>query len=533
MNANKSQIVLNLSLCYWLVGCFSSETPDRLSIPAAFEVTEIGAYDWSGNQTPLDAIARKPKIVLKISEKAQESNQPAMLIRGRAEEQLRQDLEEAPLRNSNETRAVACEVGYRDSEIVLVPSDLLERGQSYTVALAGWARSATGKRLNQDATSFVAEVTVSTDFALGAQAIGSWPPDGAAAVAPNLDFAAIAFDGEVHGAEQATWLEDAAGLAVPASVTVRSCEQVGWSSGTCAVIVPSAPLAQSAQYRLVVGSLVSDGRGAPVEQWSAQFTTGAAVDLTPPRWQVNRCAQDEQEIAVGCSLTDDQSVAVRVQPDEPIRVQISAGQKRASAVSPRSETALLLQDLGADEPVDLRVQAVDYAGNLTNALFTLRTRPPQPKVSIAEIRADPRGPEPDQEFVELLNWGDHVIDLKGFSLSDDPYKAGQIIGQSALIYPGSRALLVSDDFDPDNVLDESPPPGTTLVHVGSALTGDGLSNAGKPLFLRDPNGARISSAPATPKPEPGVCIVRAVEDQRDGSPRAFAYDPQGGCTPGR
>ena len=44
-------------------------------------------------------------------------------------------------------------------------------------------------------------------------------------------------------------------------------------------------------------------------------------------------------------------------------------------------------------------------------------------VVLTEVRADPDGPEPDQEYVENLNASDTPIDLTGFQISDDASRA--------------------------------------------------------------------------------------------------------------
>jgi hypothetical protein len=534
MKTNKAKTVLLFSIGGFLLGCMASEAaPDGISFSAAFEVSELDLYDWAGRRTPEDAIARRPKIALKTGEKADGSDQPALLISGVADQQLLEDLRQSPLRARHRDRVVACDVEYRDHEIVLVPIRPLVSGASYTIAVAGWARSTNGKRLKGDGSPFTAELTVSPDANAGAQVVNSWPAAGTVAVAPNLDFAALAFDGEVTGVEQALWLEDQGGKAVPAAVRARPCEQIGWHGAQCAVIVPETSLAVNARYLLVVGTDVRDARGAPVGDWSAEFSTSGEKDLAPAHWQLGRCAIDEQATPVGCALIDEQSVILRVQTDKPARLQLIAGEHREYAVLLRAEALVSLRGLKADEPLAVEVHTVDFAANRSVSRFTLRTRAALTKLSIPSGRGDPRGPEPHQEFIELFNWGEIPVDLEGFSISDDPYKLGQTIDRSVLIQPGSRVLLVSDAFDPDSALDDAPASGTTLVRVGSALTGDGLSNVGKAIFLRDPSGNRVSGAPATPKPEPGLCTVRVVDDPRDGSSGTFAYDPNGRCTPGR
>jgi hypothetical protein len=156
-----------------------------------------------------------------------------------------------------------------------------------------------------------------------------------------------------------------------------------------------------------------------------------------------------------------------------------------------------------------------------------------PKLSITEIRTDPLGPEPAQEFVEVMNYGTEQIVLAGFTLSDTVSEPGHPLTTPIALYPGARALLVADTFDADAPLDAPVPAGALLVRVGKSLGTSGLSNAGEPLFLRDPLGRRVSAAPAAKAPRAGACLQRISTDMRSGETGAFGYDGDRDCTPGR
>jgi len=155
------------------------------------------------------------------------------------------------------------------------------------------------------------------------------------------------------------------------------------------------------------------------------------------------------------------------------------------------------------------------------------------KLSIAEVRADPLGPEPAQELVELLNYGTVPIALDGLSLGDRLDAVAPPISTTALLGPSARALLVADAFDGHEPSELQPPAGALLVRVGTSLASGGLRNSGEALYLRDPAGHRLSASPAHPSPRPGVCIVRSDDaDMRSGAPSAFVRDPDDSCTPG-
>lgn len=525
-------IILIVALGWWSESCIANRKIDDVSTPDEFKVEKLSIYDWSGRPCPKEAIARRVTIELKTSQTVDGANHPALLFAGATDDELFEDLTQAPLRMSDLQREVESDIRYLEDRITITPRDPLEADSIYTVAVAGWAQSTSEQDLNGDGSPFVGELTVSRKDDAGASAVASWPADGTAGAAPNLDFAAVQFDGEISGAEKGVWLQDPEGLSWPASVDLAPCRQIGWSDGQCAIIAPAANLAPDTDYKIVVGSKVRDARGAPSGLWSADFHTAAEADRESSSWLPMHCYADELAVEAGCALIDDRSITLRILADEPVRLRLKAPQNINYAVAPRGEAQLIARDLPPDSRVNLELIAADLAGNQTTAQLDLRTASPLAKLSITEVRADPFGPEPAQEYVELLNWGDTPVDLQGYSISDDPDDVGKSVAQSVLVHPGARVLLVSDRFDPDDPRDDAPPPGAALIRIGSSLASAGLSNSGEPLFLRDPSGKRISAAPASPRPRSGVCIVRVAEDMRDGSDGSFAYDPDNHCTPG-
>jgi hypothetical protein len=178
------------------------------------------------------------------------------------------------------------------------------------------------------------------------------------------------------------------------------------------------------------------------------------------------------------------------------------------------------------------VLAIDASGSPQEERFSVRTASDLAALSISEVRANPLGSEPAQEYVELWNFGARPLPVQGFSISDAPDEPGTRIVPDAILPPGARALLVSDAFDSTSDTDVRPAPGAILLRVGPTVTRAGLANSGEALFLRDREGRRLSAAPATPPPRPGVCSVRECEDPRSGAPGSFGYDPAASCTPG-
>jgi hypothetical protein len=282
----------------------------------------------------------------------------------------------------------------------------------------------------------------------------------------------------------------------------------------------------------VMAATVHDGRGAPLGPWRARFRTGASVDRRPPTWLALTCSLDELELEDGCALVDDGAIELRMLVDEAVSVRWRGADREGVRACPGGLLELALRGLEPERDVELALELRDASDNAATRSLALRTTEPLATVSIVEVRADPLGPEPRQEMVELLNYGDRAVELQGFALSDDAESEGDVIERRFELAPGARVLLVADDFDADDPHDVRPPPGASLLRMGTSLGRSGLANGGEPLFLRDARGRRISAAPALPAARPGACIQRVSADMRDGAETAFGALADDTCSPG-
>jgi hypothetical protein len=149
-------------------------------------------------------------------------------------------------------------------------------------------------------------------------------------------------------------------------------------------------------------------------------------------------------------------------------------------------------------------------------------------VVINEVLSDPRGPEPQGEWVELYNDGAEVVNLSGFTLVDT---GGAIELPAHELLPGEFALLVSDEFLPDPELDVLPPADAALLRVGTVGV-RGLGNTGEALRLVDPEGVVVSRFPSLPSPDPGTSLARVRPDAVDGEASSFQAHAAPGASPG-
>jgi hypothetical protein len=511
-----------------LAGCISA--PEGTATDAEGSELRLTVLDAHDRPSPERALPRRPRLVLNSQPGLDPSAAQPLLFEGTLDAELQQDLERMPLTASNARRVVPCSTRYQNGELSLLPKHTLDRGADYTLAVP---RSGLPEALRDTLDqAWTRALRSADDPSAGAAISGTLPANAATGLPTQLEFAVLAFDGVISGVDSGIWLEDAQGWAVPARVESVPCAALETGADSCVRLTPSEPLAALSSYWLRSGRTLRDAHDAEVEPVSVEFTTGGEQATAELGWQLAGCAVDESATPVGCALIGDESIQLRLLPSGPGRVLVQLDERRVARLASGQPFAVSFEGLLPDTLHAVMVAATDPAGTLHTLGFSLGTSAELATLSIQEVRADPLGPEPAQEYVEILNFGGRDIALLGCSLSDASDQTGTRIEQAISLPPGARALLVADAFDIASQLDVPPAAGALLVRLGSALTRSGLSNAGEPLFLRDAEQHRLSSAPPTPAPRAGVCNVRTGADPRSGAPGTFSYALEHGCTPG-
>jgi hypothetical protein len=522
-----SMCMLSLVAAGAAVGCIGTPT---LNEPGADADLQLVVLDARGD--PMDALAmpRRPQLALRVPPGLALQASSVLLFEGAPDDALQRDLERMPLTSANARRLVPTAPSVtpaQDTHIRVAPRNTLARAATYTLAVPRAALAA-GARV-----AFLQELRTADSPLAGAAVSGAFPGDGSAGVASDLRLAVLTFDGSVEGVEDAVWLEDSAGWAVPAALEASPCEDLASDAAACVQISPQAALDPGERYALRTGRGLRDAHDADVEAFSASFSTADASGPPAFAWLAGGCALDELSLPIGCALLGDVSIQLRMRPASPARVIVQLGQERAARLSSGQSIDVSFSELAPDSDYALAVTAQDAAGQRVEAHQSLHTAAALATLSISEVRADPLGSEPAQEYVEVLNFGAQPIDVDGFTLSDAPDATGTRIDAEVPLPAGAHALIVPAAFDETDPRDAAPAPGALLLRTAAALTHSGLANSGEMLWLRDRQGRRLSAAPATPPPRPGVCIARTSADPRTGAPGSFAYDPDGGCTPGR
>jgi hypothetical protein len=310
------------------------------------------------------------------------------------------------------------------------------------------------------------------------------------------------------GPAGATLVDPAAGATgVPlnlAGITVRFPAPVTWGPAGLVVCdgetppVPSSPPADTpcaagdggACYRVdLAGSLPPSAACAISIAAGAVDATGAAIaagtvgvfqdadapDVTPPVLSGVTVAAAGPCVEVSFTTDEPSSGTIVVQAGG-VEIDTPAGAGITSF-----EVGIPLGSLPASTPATVTVNATDLAGNAAaSAPFAFTTPVALPPIAITEVLANPAGPEPQQEYVELRNLGDTDVPLAGLRLADS--KGGDDLPAETLA-AGAYALVVTATYDPDEGSDPSPRAGTLLLRVDTRLGSDGLSNSGEAVQL--------------------------------------------------
>jgi len=258
-------------------------------------------------------------------------------------------------------------------------------------------------------------------------------------------------------------------------------------------------------------------------------------DQQPPELAGLSCgggevAQDELCVAVGPG-----SASIRLATDEPavVAVEVAVGAWGVLSDDWSTEHHLGLAGLAAGAPVDVTIAFTDVNENV-GSTATQVTAADGPPVAVTEVLADPLGAEPDQEFVEVANFGPEPVDLSGWMIDDNGDYNGDQIPEGTVLAAGQIGLLVSPDYDPGSAEDPAPDPAAVLIQLGSSIASSGLKNSeAESIELYDGLGGLVSCYQGQAgDPKEGRSAVRRAAELPDGDALGWELEPGGGSTPG-
>jgi hypothetical protein len=506
--------------------------PRKAQLEGALVVRDLGGAAYDVHGAPRDALlsVAAPRDALGTLDEA------LLLVRGRFEGDLAARLAHARRSTSLLARSVPVQVEQAAHELRVRPAQALEPGTPYTLL---W--------LLDEAAAQTFPFAVSADPALGARWVESWPSH-EASVATHVARALLRFDGYVAAdLPSHVHLLDEAGTTLASQVEPFRCQALGLPAGDCAWVTPAAALPRGTRYTLSLDAGLRTLTGATVAPQRASFAVSSELDTSAPRFLEPRCALDEQRVDALCMRVEREHWVVRGNLDQSALITLTAlsdGAARSTAGLSHANGFEL--QLAASNLRALSVRAENLAGQARDLSLTIDPPPALPALVIDEVMADPRGKEPAQEWIELLNSDLTPVSLMGFSLSTDESERGRAITLPVVLAPSERVLLVGPEFDARDVSDGDLPASLRRVPLAGSLS---LANAGGVLMLRDAGGRRVAAARYPAALFEGQCSAmllaeapapadRATADAQLRALRVLAtrereLDPRGGCTPGR
>jgi hypothetical protein len=226
------------------------------------------------------------------------------------------------------------------------------------------------------------------------------------------------------------------------------------------------------------------------------------------------CAEGTVAVGPACARVFDDRLELAV-PEAPLLwVLATTGQ-----IEPRARGgSVWVHPLLPSSAVSLVWSAIDLAGETLSGSVLIETRAPMAHLVLNEVLANPIGPEPAQEWIELYNDGVAAAELAGYVLED---LGGETTLPAARVEPGGHVLVVNAEYDAAFEYDVPPVRGALVVRVEQLGKG-GLNNQGEPLKLVAADGSVVSRFPMLPKPKSGLSIGRRWPRAADDDPEAFA-----------
>lgn len=232
------------------------------------------------------------------------------------------------------------------------------------------------------------------------------------------------------------------------------------------------------------------------------------------------CSAEETAFGLGCAAVADDRVTVRT-PAGGLLWTVNTDNGSLLEVTDASE--FVIRGLAPGTSEHLWGSVDDESGAEQDFDSVVDMNPARERPVLNEVLANPLGPEPQSEWLELVNDGAIPLDLSHFSVRDS---GGSTPLPPATLAVQEYALLVREDFAP-SASDVPPAPGARLIRVPQLGT-TGLSNSGEALVLVDGNSTLISALPAVAT-KAGQSLARRHSWSPDDDPSAFTT---GTPTPG-
>lgn len=424
-------------------------------------------------------------LVFRARVRAAPSGAVPWLFRGELSDYYARSVRRAELPSALAERAVPLRYWHQDGDCWLQPTEWLEPGASYTLAFTG-----------------LGVLTVVQAREAEPRAKQVFPP-------PGRQKYGVSVLCELPGASAEV---PAMPLLEPGGVSVSAAPgMLGLPSQGCVTLEVDEALTEPVvSPPLFAGSLLEPTPWLPLPE-------PRAVD---PK---NTCAAGEPFHGACLEVLDD-------------RLRISAGaQDFLFALSSPQSSMLVLRagargvlarGLAPASQVLLNGSVLSSFGELESFRESVTLRPAARHLVLNEVLANALGPEPDAEWLELVNDSEQPVSLSGLWLEDS---GGHVALPDVELSAGETVLLVGEEFRASG-LDVPIPEGVRLLRLPSLGT-RGFSNGGEALLLVGREGV-VSRFPLLAAQHAGRSIARRSLDAADDDPAGFGEHAGQGASPG-
>lgn len=295
--------------------------------------------------------------------------------------------------------------------------------------------------------------------------------------------------------------------------------------GTFYVGAPSGRARKCLRFDPTAGQTL-EGFGHPPAAVNGRSLSPARVDFGPAPQDGGRivsCVASERMIAFGCLTVEDDRVIVRSRVDALWVVGLDGVEDTIAVAGAGSR--FLVRGLTPSSVAALRVETLTSSGWAEEDV-TVHTAAGRGRPVLNEVYADAVGPEPAQEWIEIVNDGTRAVELRGLAIED--VGGHTVLPEDAPeLSPGEYVIIAPAALDASGLYDVALGPDVTIIRV-EKLGKNGLSNSGEIVRLVDPTGAVISAFPAR-KYKVGESVSRQTPWALDDDPSAFSLTPP---TPG-
>ena len=439
---------------------------------------------------PAAPLEQTPPVVRIVVDGFELPPQALALFRGALSDYFVGELKNGKVPPSLRERQVAA-VAWRDEpadRTVLAPSTALVADETYTLGVLGARPLATLHVARLEGAAYAARLWPPHEWARGG---GRWVFCAAVEIDPGG--ATVAFD---PGGIEASAYPGVDSLAALRDTCVRFEPEFQPGSGV----------------------------GIPPPRFSTVALDPAPVDFTsePPESPLG-CAAGAVALGGACADVLDDRAVIDTRSAPVLLSMELGGHAEVRALLPGKP--LVLRGLPVNDRTTVRGTATDLAGREAAFGVDFVTSAALPHVVVNEVLANPIGPEPAEEWIELTNDGTTDVDLARYTLD---HSTGTEELPSFVLAPGKFALLVSRAYESQDGKDVPPAPGTPILRLARL----GLSNAGEALVLRAADGTVLSRFPAIVSPEQGVSVARRTPWSLDANPESFVLHAGKGASPG-